>query len=88
MAAINEPECGHCVYIVSGKEEYLGEEPEHTLNGKTWSQLKSQSILLPAQESYEPIAEYIIDSCKKASCSGTTSQFKAKLDQLDATQAK
>lgn len=86
MAKIGEAECGHCVYIVSGKEEFIGEAPEHGLKGKPWHMVHEQSILLPAEESYAPLAAYIINSCKKANCSKDTQKFKEKLDSLEATK--
>lgn len=83
MKQIGEPECGHCVWIVSGKEAFIGEQKGHWLNGKTWSKIRSQSAYLPAAESYAPLATYIIDSCKKMGCSDDVTKFKVKLDSLN-----
>lgn len=81
---INEPECGHCTYIMSGREVYVGEKKEHFFNGKPWSQLKSESIYLPAVESYAPLSTYIINSCKQMNCSDDVTRFKVKLDSLSS----
>lgn len=86
MRAIDEPECGHCVYIVSGRELFLGENEKHRLNGKPWSVIRSQAVYLPAEESYAPLAAYIINACKKMGCSDEVSRFKIKLDFLDKVQ--
>lgn len=80
---IGEPECGHCVYIVSGKELFLGEGKEHQLNGVPWSKVRQTSIYLPAKESYAPLATYIINACKKMNCSDDVTRFKVKLDSLN-----
>lgn len=88
MAKINEPECGHCTYIVSGKEVYVGEAKETFLNGKPWSQLKAESVYVPAVESYGPLVTYIINSCKKMNCSDDVTRFKVKLDSLSGVKSK
>jgi hypothetical protein len=83
MKEIGEVECGHCTYIVSGKEIYIGENEKFHLNKKPWSQLREESILMPAEESYAPVATYIINSCKKMNCSDDVTRFKVKLDSLN-----
>jgi hypothetical protein len=82
-AAIHETDCGHCVWIVSGKEQFVGEAKATFINGKPWSQLKSESAYLPAAESYGPLAEYIINSCKKMKCDSQVDAFRIKLDSLN-----
>lgn len=83
MKELNEPECGHCVWIMSGKEAYIGENDGHWLNGKPWSKIRQQSVYLPAKESYAPLATYIINSCNKMGCSSDVDKFKIKLDSLN-----
>jgi hypothetical protein len=82
MKHIGEPECGYGLYIISGREVYVGEKT--LFNGKPWSALKAQSVLLPAEESYSPLAAYIINACKKMNCSDQVTRFKVKLDALFA----
>lgn len=82
--SIGEFECGHCVWIMSGKEAFVGEKPGTWINGKSWSKLKSQSVYLPAEESYAPLAAFAINACKKLNCSGDATKFKVKLDGLKA----
>lgn len=77
-----DPECGHCTYIVSGKEIYVGEGKDHLLNGKTWNRIKLESIYVPAAESFAPLSEYIINSCKKLNCNDQVDAFKVKINQL------
>lgn len=82
MKAIQEAECGHGVYIVSGKEIFIGEKAPNLFNGKTWTEIKSSSVYLPAKESYAPLVTYIINSCKKANCDEQVDKFKIKIDSL------
>jgi hypothetical protein len=79
---IGEASCGHCTYIVSGKEIYIGDSEVHRFNSKAWSQIRAESILVPAQESYAPIAAYMINSCKKMNCNNDVARFKVKFDSL------
>ena len=83
MAQIGESSCGHCVYIVSGKEAFFGELPAHQLNKKPWSTINLTTVQLPAEESYAPLASYIIDACKKMDCNSQVDAFKVKLDSLN-----
>ena len=84
MAQIKEVECGHGVYVVSGKQIFVGENKANWFNNKPWSQLKAESVYVPAQESYAPIATYIINSCKKMNCEDSVTGFKVRLGSLDA----
>lgn len=84
MEKIGEFECGHGVYIMSQREIWVGEKKEHFYNGKPWSQLKRESIFVPAVESYAPLTTYLIDSCKKMDCSEEVDRFKVKIDELTA----
>lgn len=79
---VGEATCGHCTYIVSGKEIYIGDSEAHRFNGKPWSQIRDESILVPAKESYAPIAAYMINSCKKLNCNDDVARFKVKVDTL------
>jgi hypothetical protein len=79
---IGEPECGHGVFLMSGKQFFVGEEKVHWFNGKPWSQLKRESVIVPAEESYAPLATYIINSCAQAHCNDQVSRFKVRLDEL------
>lgn len=85
MKQIGEAECGHGVSIVSGKEIFVGEDPKNQPGGKPWSQLKAESVYVPAVESYAPLATYIINSCKKNNCDSTVTGFKINLDKVVAT---
>lgn len=84
MKQIQEPECGHCTYIVSGKEIFVGENKKTWLNNKPWSQIQKESILVPAQESYAPLSSYLINSCEKMNCDKDVQRFKVKLDSLSS----
>lgn len=84
MEQIKEPECGYGVFVKTGKEIFVGELPANLYKGKTWSQLREQSIYLPVKESYEPLEAYVIDSCKKMGCEDDVTRFKIKIDRLAA----
>lgn len=117
---MGEAECGHCTWIISGQERFLGEvhkqiplralvdtgkkdangnpvldwaiQKDNTgatimvstwLNDlKPWSQVRRESIYLPAEESYAPLSAYIINQCKKSNCNAQVDAFKVKLGVL------
>lgn len=83
MAQIGEVECGHGVSIISGDEIFIGELPTHLFNGKTWGAIKSESVYVPAVESYAPLSSYMIDACKKMNCSDQVDAFKLKINPLN-----
>lgn len=87
MAQIGEPECGHCVTIMTGAVSFIGENAPHLLNGKKWSEVRTSAIYLPAKESYEPLAKYIIDSCKVMNCSAEVTKFKVRVSALQVVPA-
>ena len=74
-----ELSCGHCVYIKSGREVFVGESEKTRLFGKKWSELRDQSVLLPAAESYAPLSVYLINSCKRLKCDGSVEKFLVKI---------
>lgn len=82
MKEMEEAECGHCVYIVSGKELFVGEKEPHLFNNKKWSALQKEMVMLPAVESYSPLATYVINACKKMGCDDQVTKFKIKLGAL------
>jgi len=83
MLKIQEVECGHGVFIVSGKEIYIGENAPNLYNGKKWSQLKSESIYCPAKECFAPIETYMVNTCAQNKCDNTIDAYKVKLDSLN-----
>lgn len=80
MKNIKEIECGHCVTIVSKKEFFVGEADKYHYNEKPWSQIRRESALLPAEESYGPLSTYIINACKKMNCNDQVNRYKVKLN--------
>lgn len=83
MKQIQEMACGHGVAIMSGTEIYVGDLPAHMWKGKTWTQLKQESVHLPAVESYAPLATYMIDSCKRFNCNTQLDAFRIKINSLN-----
>lgn len=82
MEMIGEFECGHGVFIMSRDEIWVGENKAHWFNGKPWSQLKRESVFVPAVESYAPLSQYIINSCAQNNCNDQVNRFKVQLDEL------
>lgn len=95
MKEIGEAECGHGVAIVSQTEIVIGESKCVKLDAlrtvfkcvKPWSQLRRESVYVPAVESYAPLATYIINSCKKMNCDDQVTKFKIGLDSLNGIDA-
>jgi hypothetical protein len=83
MQQVGEAECGRCITIVSGREVFLGEGVGHRFNGKPWSQIRASAVILPAEESYAPLAAYIINSCHKLKCNAEVDRFLVKLNSLN-----
>lgn len=83
LSKIQEMECCYGVSIVSGSEVFIGEREAHWFKGKACSTLVEQSILMPAVESYAPMATYIINQCAKMHCSAQVDAFKIKLDSIN-----
>lgn len=83
MQNIQEASCAYGVSIVTGKEIWVGELPAHLYNKKPWSQLRGESVYLPAEESYAPLSAFLINTCKQDGCNDTIDRFKVKLDSLN-----
>jgi hypothetical protein len=81
MAQIKEPECLHGTSIMTGTQIYVGQLT--LFKGKTMKQLQTESLLVPAIESYAPLETYIVNSCKKLHCSKQVEEFRVKLNGLN-----
>lgn len=57
--AVGEESCGYCIYYRSGRELFVGEGSGHQLGGKPWSQIRAESVLLPAAEGFAPLSAYL-----------------------------
>ena len=78
MRAANE---GFCTYTISTEKDQIVND-SNMLNGKTWIDLKVESVMLPA-ESWAKIKEYIIKQCKKNNdCSSNIGTWQGKLDAV------
>jgi hypothetical protein len=86
MKQIGERFCGACSHIVSGRRKFIGNKKENYFNEKSWDTLKEQSILVPAEESYAPLAAHIINSCKRSNCNKQINKFKVKIDELESVE--
>lgn len=83
MKAIGEAECCHFVFVISKKEFFVGEKPEHLFNGKTCSQFMNESVHCPAKECYAPLSKYVINSCEKMGCNDQVDRFRVVLPSVD-----
>lgn len=54
---------GWCAWTLTNKEQFVDEDT-NLLDGKKWSLVKSQSLLVPA-DSWAKIKSYIQKNCKK-----------------------
>ncbi len=71
---------GFCTNTVSNKDIIV--DDTHLLNGKTWLDLKIESVYVPA-ESWAEIKKYIIKQCKKhRDCSGNIDTWSSKIDSV------
>lgn len=81
---IGEPACGYCVWTISSKVQYVGENPKWHLFKKPWSKILSEMVLMPS-ESYAQMKSYIIKNCKKHNdCNQDIDKWRIKLDSLDS----
>lgn len=55
---------GFCAWTISDKETIVDDNGGHMLNGKLWTDVKSSSLLIPA-ESWAKIKAFILKNCKK-----------------------
>lgn len=84
MKEINESRCGLCVYTVSGKTQFVGEDTQYLLNGKPWSEVRLSGVLLPA-DSYVKVKEFIINTCKKSGdCQKDLVKWRTNIKSLDS----
>lgn len=79
MKQIGEAECGYCIYTITGEDLYIGESAGHMLNGKPWSQVKAESVMLPAEESYAPLVTYLAYACQQFACREVVTRADKKL---------
>lgn len=83
MKMLQELSCGHGVAMMSGTEIYVGDAPNHGWKGKTWTEIKSESVHVPAIESFAPLETYLINTCRKFKCNSQLDAFRIKLDSLN-----
>ena len=82
LSEIKENRCGYCVRSISGTHTYVGEDSTHQLEGKKWSEMRIDSVMLPA-DSYAALKEFIINSCKKSNqCAEGIAKWRTNLELL------
>ena len=71
---------GFCTYTISNKDIIVTDN--NKLGGKTWLDLKIESVYLPV-ESWASIKEYILKQCKKHNdCSNNIGTWSTKIDSI------
>lgn len=71
---------GFCTYTISNKDIIV--DDTHLLDGKTWIDIKVESVMLPA-DSWAEIKKYIIKQCKKHNdCSHDIGKWSNKMDSV------
>lgn len=71
---------GFCTKTISNEDMIV--DDTHLLNGKTWIDLKIESVYLPS-ESWVKIKEFVIKECKKTNkCSKEIASWDRKLNSL------
>lgn len=88
MKEIGEPFCGYCVWTVSDKFQYVGNEWNHLLQlgkkKKTINTVIEEAGIIPA-ESTAAIKASVIIICKNTgACSQEVDRWRVKLDSLDS----
>ena len=71
---------GFCTWTISNKDQVI--DDIHMLNGKTWLDLKIESVMVPS-DSWAEIKKYIIKQCKRDNnCSNDIGTWQGKLDEI------
>lgn len=65
MKELNETSCGYYAYTVSGESGFVGNDPSHYFNGKSWDEIRKSSLLLSV-DSYPKVKDFIETLCKKS----------------------
>lgn len=74
---------GFCTKTISQEEKIV--DDSNTIYGKTWIDLKIESVYVPV-ESWGEIKKYIVDQCKKRQdCSNDIGTWTSKIDSLNPT---
>lgn len=81
LKEIKEIRCGFCVWSVSDKTQYVGEDKKTWLYGKPWSVIELEAIKTPP-ESYARIKAYVMDECKRTNQCDDVARWRIKLDSL------
>ena len=86
MEKISESTCGYCVWTVSNKVQFVGDKPETYLYKKSWSQIKTEAVVVPS-EFYADVKGAFINMCKKyKECSDEIARWRIKLDSIDSVK--
>jgi hypothetical protein len=80
---IKEARCGECIWTISDKTQFVGEEKSTWLEGMPWSQLEKVSVKVPPK-AVATVKDFIVDTCKSfpSTCSQNPEigRWRVKLD--------
>ena len=93
-AKLGEERCGYCVWTVSDRKQFVGDQWNHLLEVKSskdgkirkkkWSTIQAEGLLIPA-ESQAWSKAFAINICNKSNmCSSEIDRWRVKLDALDS----
>lgn len=80
---IRESTCGECVWTVSDRVQFVGENNQHWLDGDPWSVVKSRALLMPPKTQAKQ-KKFVLDICKKypSNCDSAIPRWRVKVDQI------
>jgi hypothetical protein len=72
---------GKCSYTVTAKK--IDVDDEKLLNGKTWFDIRVQSLTVPA-ESWAELRSWIISICKRYKCDADIASWDRMIETIDS----
>lgn len=80
---IRESTCGECVWTISDKTQYVGENPNTWLDGEPWSKVKPASVLVPPKSQAKQ-KKFVLEICKKYpdNCEAQIPRWRVRADAV------
>jgi len=83
MKSCGEARCGYCVWMMSDRTQYVGEDKKFWLYGKPWSQIQQEATVVPS-EFMARLNAHMIKACKESGCDQQVNKWRVKWDSLDS----
>lgn len=77
---------GWCTYTLSNEEQYV-DNYTLKLDGKTWDEIKTASLIVPAS-SWAKLKAYIINECKRTGHCKDLATWERKISNFDGKMEK